>query len=253
MNQVRTAVSVELRKAWASPVMRSATVLVVLGITVLVSAFVLAAQAENEQILAQLGPLAEAQGWELHLGLAAQVTGAGAVLGFGVALSWWVGREFADGTISALFALPVRRAQLCGGKLIGYGVWAVAAGGVLTVLLGAAGLLAGHGFPDHDAVTGLGRQFLLTVFSAGLALPAAWAATLGRGLLPGVAATIGIVIIAQVGVVAGAGAWLPLASPAFWAMEPAAVTTVQLALSLTVPVVFTGLALYAWRRLQLDR
>jgi ABC-2 type transport system permease protein len=40
-------------------------------------------------------------------------------------------------------------------------------------------------------------------------VPVAWAATLGRGLLPGITVTIGIIASAQVLVVTGAGAGVP--------------------------------------------
>lgn len=253
MNGVLVATAIEARKASAAPVVRTATVLLVIGITVLISSFTLAARAGNEQVLAQLGPLSEFAGWELYLGLSAQVTGAASVLGFGVTLSWIVGREFADGTISALFGLPISRAQLCGAKLLIYAVWASGLAIVLTAVLGGVGLAIGLGPMTGETVSALGRQLVLVVLSAGLATPAAWAATLGRGLLPGIAATIAVVVVAQVGVVAGAGAWLPLAAPAFWALEPDAVSPLQVTLSLTVPVAFSALALLAWSRLQLDR
>ena len=253
MNGVRIAIGVEQRKAWASPVVRSAAALLAVGVTVMAAAMTAAARAGNEQIIAQLGPVADAEGWDLYLGVAAQVAGAALVLGFGVTLSWLVGREFADGTISALFALPVSRRQTCAGKLAVYVAWAAAVGAALVILLTIAGLAIGLGLPDAAGMAGLSRMFVLAVLSAGLAVPAAWAATAGRGLLPGIAATIGLVVVAQVAVVAELGAWLPLAAPAFWALNPAEVAPAQLALSLTVPLGFGALAVRAWRRLQLDR
>lgn len=94
----------------------------------------------------------------------------------------------------------------------------------------------------------------LTAMTAGLAIPAAWAATLGRGLLPAIAAMVGLMAVMQIIVVAGAGAgWFPPAAPALWALLPGTVALPQLLLAMSVPVGFGLLTLLAWHRLQLDR
>lgn len=247
------AVEVEARKTLASRVVATTTVLIVAGIAVLAGSLTAAARSGNEQVLAQLGPMADRTGWDLLLGVAAQVTSAGALLGFGVALSWMVGREFADGTVSGLFALPVGRGAIAFAKVVVHLLWAVAVAVLLVVVLGLAGTVLGLGPPGGDVLAALARQFLLTVLSAVLALPAAWIATLGRGLLPGIAVTILLIVIAQVMVVAGAGAWLPIAAPALWAMDPSSVTAGQLVLVAVVPAVFVPATVHTWRRLQLDR
>ncbi|MEV0729242.1 ABC transporter permease [Polymorphospora sp. NPDC050346] len=247
------ALHVELRKLVASRVMRATTVLIVAGIAVLSTALTAAAAAGNEQVIAQLGPHAAAGGWDLLTGVVAQITAAGGLLGFGVALSWLVGREFADGTITGLFALPVSRRVLVVSKLLSHLLWAVLVAVVLTVVVAVAGTLLGLGGWNSDVVAALGRQFVLTVLSALVAAPAGWAATLGRGPLPGIATTICLIVVAQVAVVAGAGAWLPVAAPALWALQPGTVAPAQLALVAVVPVGFAALTVAAWSRLQLDR
>ena len=62
----------------------------------------------DPQLLAKLGPVADGD-WHGFLLGAAQITGAGGLGGFAVVLAWMFGREFGDGTIAGLFALPVRR------------------------------------------------------------------------------------------------------------------------------------------------
>ena len=187
------------------------------------------------------------------LGVVAQVTSAAALLGFGVALSWLFGREFIDGTISGLFALPVSRPAIAAAKLGVYVVWAVFVATVLVVILGVVGLVLGLGPLDTGVLAALARQHLLTVLTAILAVPSAWAATLGRGHLPGIATTIGLIVIAQVMVVAGTGAWFPIAAPALWALSPSAVTAAQLCFVAVVPAHFVPATLITWHRLQLDR
>ncbi|TDC53287.1 ABC transporter permease [Jiangella ureilytica] len=252
MSGTNAAIAVEIVKTTASGVVRSATIFLVAGIVALAGSLTWAAERGNEQVLAQLGGLANAEGWDRFLGVAAQVTAAGGVLGFGVVLSWMVGREFADGTVAGLFALPVSRSAVALAKLASYALWAVAVAAILVVLLAIGGVVLGLGRVDAEALDGLGRQLTLMVLSAGLAVPAAWAATLGRGLLPGIATTIGIIVVAQVLVIAGTGAWFPLAAPALWALEPDEVSSGQLALSTLVPLVVGWATLVAWRRLQLD-
>ncbi|TDC01606.1 ABC transporter permease [Micromonospora fluostatini] len=247
------ALDVELRKLAASRVIRTTTVLVVAGITILASALTSATRNGNDQIAAQLGPLADTDGWMLLTGVAAQVTAAGGLLAFGVALSWLVGREFSDATITGLFAQPVSRPVIVSAKLLSHLLWAVLVAVALTALIALTGTLLGLGAWHADVRSALGRQLVLTILSALLATPAAWAATLGRGPLPGIATTIALIVIAQVTAVAGAGAWFPPAAPALWALQPDTVSAPQLTAVTVVPVTFTALTVAAWARLQLDR
>jgi ABC-2 type transport system permease protein len=71
-SQIRTAIMVEARKLVASRVVLAATVLIVAGITTLTASLAAAADAGNDQILAQLGDLADEDGWERLVGLAIQ-------------------------------------------------------------------------------------------------------------------------------------------------------------------------------------
>jgi ABC-2 type transport system permease protein len=101
---------------------------------------------------------------------------------------------------------------------------------------------------------GLARQVCLGILTAAVALPAAWIASTTRSLLGGVGATIGLVIAAQVGVIAGAGGWMPLAAPALWAMSAGSgATALQLALSVVFGAIFAAATTLVWRPLQLDR
>ena len=94
---------------------------------------------------------------------------------------------------------------------------------------------------------------MLTLLTALLAVPAGWVASLGRSVLAGIAATIVLIVVAQVCAVLGIGVWFPLVAPALWAIDPA---TVPLAALLGVPVVAVvlgGATTFVWARLQLDR
>lgn len=248
-----TVVAVEGRKAAASRVLLATGVLLVAGVGILAGVMTAAARGGNEQIRAQLADLADADPWPQLVGAASQITAAGGFLAFGVALSWLVGREFADRTIAGLFASPVSRAQVALAKLAVFAGATVPVALVLTAVVLVVGLASGLGAPDSDAWTGLARLFTLTVLTGFLAWPAAWVATLGRGLLPGIAATVVLIVVAQVFAVAGTGAWFPVAAPALWAVAPGEVRAGQLALVAVVPAASAALTVRAWSRLELDR
>ncbi len=251
---MRAAIWAEVAKLAASTVGRVGTAAIVLGVS-LIGAGMLAAAAfsSDPQIIAKLGPAATADWSGLLLG-AAQITGAGGLLGFAVVLAWMFGREFADGAVVGVFALPVRRSSIALAKLVAYLGWSVLVSVALAGALLLVGSVAGFGALDQNAWTALGRQVALGVLSAMVTLPVAWVATLVRSVLGGVSAAIGLVVIAQVSVLAGVGGWLPAGAPALWAVSSGAqVTGVQLALVVPFAMLFAGLVAVAWSRLQLDR
>ncbi|MFI8413159.1 hypothetical protein ACIGB6_11875 [Paeniglutamicibacter gangotriensis] len=68
--------------------------------------------------------------------------------------------------------------------------------------------------PNANALLpALAMQLLLLPLSAAVLTPVAWVATLGRSVIAGIGCTIGIVVLAQVGVLTGPGAWLTFAAP----------------------------------------
>ena len=247
------ALWVEAHKFAASRVVRSTTGLLLGGVGLLAASLELAAQSGNEQVLAQLGDLAAQAGWVRFVGIATQITAAASLLAFGVVSAWSVGREFSDGTVGGLFALPVSRQVVVVAKLIVFTGWAATVAAALVVVVTAVGIGLDLGVPESEGVESLGRLFALAGLSWPLAVPAAWAATVGRGLLPGIATSIVIIAITQVAVVAGSGAWFPFAAPALWAIDPGAVAPTQLILIAVVPILFGALAVHSWATLQLDR
>lgn len=247
------ALGFEARKSAASRVMVSITVLLVGGVAAIALGMLLAAASGEEQVLAKLGPLAGLDGWARLVGVVVQVTAAGGLGAFGVALSWMFGREFADGTVSALFALPVSRPTIALAKLTVYGVWAAGVAVLLTVVVAVLGLAMGYGATDAAGLGELARVPVLAALTALIAVPAAWASTIGRGLLPGIGAAVVIMVVAQVLAVSDVGTWLPIVAPALWAIAPGSVPAAALLTVPSVPIVFGALCAVAWRRLQLDR
>jgi ABC-2 type transport system permease protein len=253
MTLFSAAFTVEARKLAAARVVLATTIFLILGVAGIATAMSLAARSGNPDVIAKLGPAASLPGWDGLIAIAVQITAAAAVLAFGVVLSWLVGREFGDGTVTGLFALPVSRRTIVTAKLAIYVLWTTAVGAALVVTVGLVGLLLDLQRPAAGVGSLLTRLLTLTVLSAVVASPAAWAATIGRGVLPGIATTIGIIAVAQISAVAGAGAWFPFTAPALWAIEPEAVAPVQLSTVAIIPLVVGPLTLHAWSRLQLDR
>lgn len=251
---MRAAIWAEVVKLAGSTVGRVGSAAIVIGISLISGSMLLAAATTTDpQLLAKLGPVATGD-WQGFLLGAAQVTGAGGLGGFAVVLAWMFGREFGDGTITGLFALPVRRSTIALAKLIVYVVWVTAMSVLLAIVLSLVGLVAGLGPIDGNTFLMLARQAALGIMSAAITLPVAWAATLSRSVLGGVSVAIGLVVVAQVSVLAGLGGWMPLAAPALWAVSlGAAVSPVQLALLIPFGAVFVLLVARSWRRLQLDR
>jgi ABC-2 type transport system permease protein len=251
---MRAAIWAETVKLAGSTVGRVGSIAIVLGISVISGSMLLAAATSHDpQVLAKLGAVASGD-WQGFLVGAAQITGAGGLGGFAVVLAWMFGREFGDGTITGLFALPIRRTTIAVAKLVVYAGWVVVMSVLLAVALTIVGLIAGLGAIDGDTVTMLARQIALGIMSIAVTLPVAWAATLSRSVLGGVSVAIGLVVVAQVSVLAGLGGWMPLAAPALWAVTAGTqVSGLQLAMVIPFGAIFAGCAALTWRRLQLDR
>lgn len=192
-----------------------------------------------------------------HLGLAAQLLTVVALLGGGFLSTWVFGREFSDGTVGGLFALPVTRGRIAGAKMLLAALVTVAmttTAGCLTIL----GIVVIDGTAlDPDAA---GRAWALLGGGAltSLLTPVfGLVASLARSCLAGVGALIATVAAAQLVVTFGGGLWFPFAVPALWSGAggtdmAAAVGPEHLA---TVPV-FAALVTWAtirtWNRLRLD-
>ena len=250
---MKVAIRAEALKLARSLVGVTATLAIVLGMVALLGGITAGVAGGSPELIAQAGPAAVLD-WGGLLAGATQITAVAAILGFGIVLAWIFGREFTDGTITGLFALPVSRSRIALAKLTVYALWVASVSVALTLSVLALGLLIGYGPPSADAWAALGRMGILAMFSGGTAIAVAWIATLTRSLLAAVGATIALIIIAQVGALTGAGGWIPLAAPALWAMSSGtAVTAAQLSLTVALASAFIVLTCTSWSRLQLDR
>ncbi len=258
MTGFTTALAVEARKAVASTTLRATGLLLAIGVPAIVAAILAAARGggtpqARAQLLAKLGPEISAADWHALVVASTQVTAAAAVFAFGTGAAWIFGREFADGTAPALFGLPVSRPAIAAAKIVVHLCWSLLVCLVLAVALAVAGLAVGLGRPGGEVADGLARIVALGAFTALIALAAAVAATLGRGVLPGIAVAAITIVAAQISVFAGGSAWVPLATPALWAMHPGTVPAGALALVVGLGALCAALTIDAWHHLRLAR
>lgn len=250
------AVRVELIKLTRSRVGLIATLALVVGTLCLLGGLTVGLASGNPQLRSQakFSEIGAVLDWAGLFGFAAQITSAASLLGCGVVLAWMFGREFGEGTIVGLFALPISRGTIALAKLITYVLWISAVSVLIGAGLLAMGLVLGYGAPGIEDWASLLRQIALTMLSGALAVPVAFIATISRSLLAAIGGTIALVVAGQVAAIAGANGWMPLIAPALWAMSNGTeVSLEQLAFVLVTSGACAVLVYRSWSRLQLDR
>ncbi len=252
--QLGAAVAVEWLKFRSSPVPLAATLLLVLGIVAVSGATMLAPGGEGA-FAEKAATMVSAHDWSALFTVAGQVAAVGGLIAFGVVAGWIYGREFSDGTVFGLYALPVSRSTIALAKLLVLLGWAAAIGPALTGPLLLAGWALGLD-ASATSVTALSARLIVsTMLTALLALPCAVVATVTRGYLAAIGAVIALVAATQVAVIAGLGGWFPFAAPGIWATSPSpaagSVMTVQLMVAVPVGLGAALLTTRSWRRLTL--
>ena len=216
---MRAAYDVELLKLRRSRVVQVTTVALLVVPCLLSVAFLAAGRRGGADAMSlKAAALLPGDGWTGYLGGLTQVFATGGLLGMGVVVAWCFAREFTDRTVVSLYASATPREQVAAAKLAVLTGWAV----LLSLALGPValgiGLAAGLGVPTTAELGLLGRVVLLGVLTALLALVAALFASLGRGPLPAFGGLVGVIVAAQIAVVAGAGAWFPWSAAGLWAV-----------------------------------
>jgi ABC-2 type transport system permease protein len=155
--------------------------------------------------------------WPTYWGLLAQATAVGGALLFSFVAAWVFGREFAEGTVKELLALPTPRGAIVVAKLAVVAAWVAA----LTALVCLGGLATGAavGLPGWSVAL-LGRAVVDVMATAGLTLalttPIALLASAGRGYLAPLGWAILMLFLAQILAATGWGAWFPWSVPALF-------------------------------------
>lgn len=128
--------------------------------------------------------------------------------------SWVFGREFSDGTLKDLLAVPVPRASILLAKYFVVALWCA----VLTVIIDGVGLLMGAilNLPQGSSSViwqGSAHLAITVCLVIVVVLPFAFFASAGRGYLLPLGVAILTVIVANLVVVAGWGEYFPWSVP----------------------------------------
>ncbi len=243
MNDLMAMLWVEWRKAWRSrmPVWTGLAALFFpfgLGFLIFV--------ARNPAISHNLGLISakadlvaySATDWAAYLGLFGMFMAAGGLGLFSVTISWVFGREFADGTVKDLLAVPVARATILLAK---FGVVTLWSAGMTVIMvaacLGIGALIQLPGATLSVVLAGSGRVLVTAALVLVTVLPFAFVAGVGRGYLLPIGAMMLALLSANLLALAGWADYFPWSVPGLVAMDQAT----MLPVSLTI-VAFTGLA-----------
>jgi ABC-2 type transport system permease protein len=210
--------------------------------------------ARNPEISRSLGLISakadllaySATDWPAYMRFSAMIAAAGEFFLFVLALSWDFGREFVDGTLKDMLAVPVSRAMIVLAKFIVVVAWCAG----LSILLLAFGLVMGGiirlpGGSTANILQGCGVVLLTAVLVIATVMPFAFFASVGRGYLVPVGIAVVALILANVVAVAGWGEYFPWAIPAILAQgdQPLSVGSYAIVF---LTALAGMLATYAW-------
>ncbi len=214
---------IEWRKAYRSRMIlwtALASLLMPLGIGFLIF---IARSPEVSQKLGLVGAKANlvsyaGTDWPAYAGFVGQMIGAGGFIISVFVVSWIFGREFADGTLKDMLAVPVPRWNILFGKFMVAAVWSA---GLALVILGAS-LLMGAALRLPGASVGiiLHGVALMAVTSClviAIITPFALFASMGRGFLLPIAVAALALMLTNFSLVIGRGEYFPWAVPMLYA------------------------------------
>lgn len=254
MHDLTNAVWIELRKATRSrmPLFTALGFLVLpCGLAFFMFIYKYPTFARNIGLIsAKANLVGGAATWPYYLGVLGQAIAIGGIAVFSLVESWVFGREFVDGTLKDLLAVPVARANILLAKFLVVVLWSLLLAVMLflvSLLFGAViGLSQGTAEVFWQGTATLAVVVCLTIFNV---FPFAFFASLGRGYLLPMGVTLLVIVIANFIVVAGWGNYFPWAVPALYT-EPNGKGNLEAASYLLV--LFTGLAgmagTYLWWR-----
>ncbi len=233
MNDLSNMIWIELRKAIRSrmPLWTTLGALFMpFGIAFLV--FV----AKNPEIFQKLGVVNakanliaySATDWPSYLVLFDQIISAGGFFFFVMAVSWVFGREFADGTLKDMLAVPVQRSSILLAKYIVVVAWCAAMAIIIFIfglVIGAIIQLPG-GSPSiilHGSIV----TAITVCLVIAVVLPFALFASVGRGYLLPIGAAVLTLIMANLMMVLGWGEYFPWALPILFSQGESSLTPIS--------------------------
>ncbi len=233
MNNLSDMIWIELRKAIRSrmPLWTAlGSLFMPLGIAFLI--FV----SKNPEISQKLGLISakanliaySATDWPTYLGFFGQIVAAGEFFLLVLAVSWVFGREFADGTLKDMLAVPVQRSSILLAKFIVVAVWSAE----LTTVIFIAGLVMGAIIQlPGDSLRVILQGSALVVITAclviGVVMPFALFASVGRGYLLPMGLAVLTLMMANLVAILGWGEYFPWAVPMLYAQGKSSLTPIS--------------------------
>jgi ABC-2 type transport system permease protein len=161
-------------------------------------------------------------GWPVYLGLLNQMIAAGGFFLFCLVICWVFGREFADGTLKEMLAVPVPRGSIVLAKFIVVIAWSA----LIAALMFVAGLVmaALMGLPQGSPAALLHGSLTMAVTSGlviAVVMPFAFLASAGRGYLLPLGLTVLALLAANMAIALGWGQYFPWAVPGLYAQGKA--------------------------------
>ena len=180
------------------------------------------ADPERARRMGLIGQKAQLAGgasdWPAYFAFLAQATTVGGFVLFAFVIAWVFGREFSDGTVRYLLALPTSRAAIIAAKLIVVALWCAALTGLVTLLaLVTGGVLGLPGWSTDVLWQGLAHVWVGAALTFLIVTPLALVAGMGRGYLAPLGSAMLMLVLAQVIAATGRGAWFPWSIPALYA------------------------------------
>ena len=184
--------------------------------------------------------------WQAYLSMFGQLLFAGGFILFVLTISWVFGREFVDGTLKDMLAVPVQRSSILLAKFAVVAVWSL--GLSLVVLLFGLLMGAAIGLPGGSWLV-LAQGSLLSLTTACLViisiLPFALFASVGRGYLLPVSLAVLTLMMTNLVTIAGWGEYFPWAVPGLYAQGKTPLALVSYVIVL-ITGLFGMLATYLW-------
>ena len=244
-------IDLEARKLARATVARVATVAApVLVLVTTAGGYAAAMHAGDTDLGRKAASMVTSPGWDGYTALGATSVWVTMLLAAGVVMSWSAGREFVDGTIVGLFAIPPTLRTIATAKIVAVLTWATILGVVEAAVLTTAGLLL-LGLGPGGAAGCFAVLALSAALIGGSALPVMWAATRWRGYLAGIGLTLAILVGANLAAGFGLGPYIPWSIPMVWAAHHTEVSTPLLAVPVMTAAIGAWITYRSWDRLQL--
>jgi ABC-2 type transport system permease protein len=176
--------------------------------------------------------------WSSYLSLTGSIIAAGGFFLFVLAVSWIFGREFADGTVKDMLAVPVQRLSILLAKFIVAAIWFI----LLMIFILAVSLICGTGMnlPDGSIqviLQGISRGLITACLVIAVSLPFALVASASRGYILPLGLAVLTLILTNVLAIAGWGNYFPWAIPGIFAQGKNDLTTISYLIA-----ILTGMA-----------